>query len=141
VSRFVTWASLGAAAVLLGLAASFTRPFTGSADAVVAVGVVAVVGLVVVQRCMPTPPAVLARRGRWSSPGPAVDGGRPGWRWAVPAAPLVAALGWELVSYAGAPRSEHPTLSVLIDWVDTSAVGHAAMVVGWLALGWYLVTR
>ena len=139
VTRFVTWAPLGTAAVLLGLAASFTHPFTGPADTVVAVGILAVLSIVAVQRWQSDPPALLARRA--PIPLAIADGGGPGWRWLVPAAPLVALLGWEAFTYASSPRSAHPTLSVLMDGTDRSPFGHAAMVAGWLVLGWYLVTR
>ncbi len=55
---------------------------------------------------------------------------------------MTAAVGsWELFCYLSAPRSEHPTLSTLIDLLDSSRAGKIIAFALWLVLGWYLVLR
>jgi hypothetical protein len=54
---------------------------------------------------------------------------------------LGAWVGWELFCYVSAPRRAHPTLSVVLNSIDDTHLGHAAAFAAWLALGWYLVTR
>jgi hypothetical protein len=51
------------------------------------------------------------------------------------------AIGWELHSYFSSPREQHPTLSVIADEVMSVHPGRALLFLGWLALGWVLVTR
>ncbi len=127
----------GLALVALAVVASTTRPFTVPADAVVAVGFAGLAVVVVTQwRGDPVPPALARRRGRSSPPPP-----RWGRRWALWAVPVAAAVAWELFSYVGAPRAAHPTVSSMLDAVDATRIGHGAAFAGWLALGWYLVTR
>lgn len=57
--------------------------------------------------------------------------------WAVLAASVV---GFELFNWLQHPRDEHPTMSALVNSVDTRAV-RPVLFVGWLALGWHLVRR
>jgi hypothetical protein len=54
---------------------------------------------------------------------------------------LVAALAWELVCFAHGDRSAWPTLSSLLDDVDSSPFGRGLVFAAWLGLGAALVTR
>lgn len=59
----------------------------------------------------------------------------------VPWALLVAAVvGFELWNFFHHPREEYPTMSSLMNEVDTLPV-RRAMYLAWLALGWHLVRR
>ncbi len=130
----VTGLVLVASAALAALAAT-TRPFTLAADAVVTVGFAGLVAVLVMQwRHRPEPP-LIARR---SGPSPTPRWGRRLALWVVPVA---AAVGWELFNYLETPRAAHPTVSSMLDAVDATHVGHGLVFAGWLALGWYLVTR
>jgi hypothetical protein len=123
-------------AVALGYAslASSTRPFTGGA------GVVTAVPLAVAVAVM----ALRMRSARSSVPPvpPAEEHGdrRVGWTmaWAAMAAVI---LGWELACYAAAPRWDHPTLSSLLDTLDSHRAGKTVAFVLWLAVGAYLVLQ
>ena len=42
--------------------------------------------------------------------------------------------------YAQLPRTQHPTLSALIDMLDSSRLGKIVAVAVWLGLGFFLVT-
>jgi hypothetical protein len=53
----------------------------------------------------------------------------------------VVVAGWELYTYASAPRVAHPTLSTLIDLATSTQTGKAVSFAAWLLLGWYLVMR
>lgn len=85
--------------------------------------------------------AVVLAAGSWA---------RHRWPVAVPALPaaglaawaaLVAAVvGFELYNFFSHPRAEHPTMSSLINEVDTSAV-RRVMYAAWLGLGWHLARR
>ena len=55
--------------------------------------------------------------------------------------PIAAAVAWELYCLFNLPRVEHPTLSALIDMLDSTRVGKVVAVVLWLLIGWALVTR
>ena len=48
---------------------------------------------------------------------------------------------WELYCYAHLPREQHPTLSVLIDTLDSTRWGKTLSFAAWLALGWFLAAR
>jgi hypothetical protein len=139
------WVGAGAAVVLSVVAAS-TSPFTASAEAVVAAGFVPVVVLAVVSRRQHRPTSA------GTGTGPPVPGTRPGpgeeepgrrWgrRWGIWLVPLGGIAAWEVVTYAGSPRAEHPTLSSMLDAVDASHLGHGAAFAAWLVLGCWLVTR
>jgi hypothetical protein len=62
-------------------------------------------------------------------------------RWGFWTAALLHVGGWELFCYADAPRRAHPTLSSLLDTLTAHQVGRAVAFLGWLAFGWYAVTR
>lgn len=125
--------------VVLSVAAALTRPFTGPADAVVALGFVVVLVQGPARRLLGLGPAGPATGG--------VDTGRPGdgrrWgaRWALWVVPAVSIVAWELFCFLSAPRSDHPTLSSMLDAVTAHQTGRGLLFFGWLALGWYLVTR
>jgi hypothetical protein len=134
-SRPARWITGGGIAYAIG--ASFTRPFTAAAD--VLTGVVCVVGMAVLVARWRRPrgieaPAVAedATRGRSCRSTSGV------W-WAVPIGLTVAVIAWELTTYAGSPRSAHPTLSSLIDLVDGSRPGKSVAFMVWLALGWFVL--
>jgi len=126
----------GMAGLAYAVLLSFTHPFTWAADLVTAVPLAAVA-------------AATIRAGRGArrprlddSSGTGADR-RPGWgrRWWVWIVPLLATTGWELYCLVSLPRLEHPTLSSLIDLLDSSRPGKIAAGASWLALGWFLVTR
>jgi hypothetical protein len=51
------------------------------------------------------------------------------------------AVGWELFAYFSSTRDQHPTLSVIADEIMSVHAGRALLFLGWLALGWVLITR
>ena len=56
------------------------------------------------------------------------------------AALLVALIAWELFELKGSPRHDYPTLSSIVDSAfRRSRLFKAAMVAGWLGLGWRFV--
>ncbi len=57
----------------------------------------------------------------------------------MPLVPLVAAVGWELFCFFSVPRSSHPTLSSLLDILDSTRAGKTVGFAAWLALGWFVV--
>jgi hypothetical protein len=125
---------MAVAGVAYALAASFSHPFTLTADVITAVPLAAVLALTVWSfgrgRADPNVTAGLAaRHARWS-------------RWSlVWLAGVGAAAAWELYCYANLPREQHPTLSVLIDLLDSTRVGKTVAFGSWLALGWFLAAR
>jgi hypothetical protein len=126
------WTVLGAAVVVGGaVVASSTRPFTTAADVVTAVPIAVAGG------------ATVWWIGRGRRARTATAAARPPWtrRWVV--WPVLAGVvaAWEIACFVSLPREAHPTLSVLIDALDSTRVGKTAAFVAWLALGWWLVTR
>lgn len=51
-----------------------------------------------------------------------------------------AVVGFELFNYLQQPRQAHPTMSSLVNEVDTTAV-RRLLFVAWLGLGWHLVRK
>lgn len=132
----------GLAGAALATVAARTRPFTWPADVVTAVAALPAAVVVVHrlaggaagERDVPAAGDVDAAGGQPSAGAPL--------RWWLAWIGLFAAsLAWELVAYVGSPRSAHPTLSALLDSVDSSAAGRAVAFATWLVLGWYVVTR
>jgi len=125
----------GAAAVAYAVAASYTRPFTAGADTVtvipLAVAAIAVAARLRTARVSDSTPSE-------RDPEPPTGSTRWSRLWA---AAVVVALSWELYCYSSTPRSEHPTLSTLIDLLDSTRIGKITAFALWLALGWYLVRR
>ena len=116
---------------------SFTHPFTWAADVVTAVPLAAAATTTI---CAGRG----ARRSRLlDEPSAAGATRRPGWsrRWWVWIVPILGATGWELYCVVSLPRVEHPTLSSLVDLLDSSRPGKIAAAASWLALGWFVVTR
>lgn len=131
------WMVGGAAtSALYAVLASSTRPFTWAADIVTAVPIVA---------------AGLATA--WTSRGvihhmtgerrDAAHQLRPSWdrRWMTWAVLTAVVTSWELYCLVSLPRTQHPTLSSLIDILDSSRVGKSVAFASWLALGWVLAAR
>jgi hypothetical protein len=58
--------------------------------------------------------------------------------WVVVLAALVA---WELIALFAGTRSAHPTVSSIYDILAQWRAAKAAVLLAWLALGWYLVRR
>jgi len=127
------------AAVIVGLGysvlASFTHPFTLNADLVTAAAVVAGALATTWQ---------IRRRSTAARVRPdGGDGTRARWTplslvWVALAA---AVTGWELFCFLSQPRTRYPTLSALLDSLDSTRVGKAVAFGAWLALGFLLVTR
>jgi hypothetical protein len=134
-----TAVGIAGTAVFVGsVIAAFTRPFTWPADVVTALGLLAVLAVVIVQ-LIGHPPALLARR---SVPDSGPVASRPGVaRWTAWAVAIVLVAGWEVYSYLSAPRAQHPTFSSLLDTATGSHAGRGVVFAVWLVLGAYLVTR
>jgi len=131
--RAGTVAAAGAG-VAYALGATFTHPFTVPADVITAVPVAVAAALTARTIRRPraesdTAVAGAARSGRWNR-----------W-WLVWSAAVAAVAAWELSCYVALPREQHPTLSVLLDMLDSTRVGKTVAFTSWLALGWYLVSR
>lgn len=135
--RLVLERRFTAALAVAGLAyagvASLTRPFTRAADVVTGVPLVLAVVIVWSAR-RPVPSRLDAPSG--AEPTTASAARR--W-WLSWVAIAVAAAGWELYCYAHLPRQTHPTLSSLVDIVDSTHVGKTMAFAAWLFLGWVLV--
>jgi hypothetical protein len=58
--------------------------------------------------------------------------------WATLAAAVIA---WELVAYVQSPRDAHPTISSMIDALETHRPLRGLLFVGWIALGRELARR
>jgi hypothetical protein len=129
----VAWPIVAVGALAYAVGASFTHPFTTAADVVTAVplGAAVVVALRRIRSGSGSPlaPAAIGRRV------PAVSG------WLMWGAVIAVVGGWELYCLANLPRSRYPTLSSLIDMLDSTRVGKALAFAAWLALGWYLAWR
>ena len=50
----------------------------------------------------------------------------------------MAVLTWEVLALGSSPRSQHPTISSLVETVEQHHLGRTALFVAWLALGWTL---
>jgi hypothetical protein len=127
--------SLGLLGLAYAVLASFTHPFTWAANAVTAVPLVAAVAVAL----------WWARRHDRTDHGATADGaegGRPkrGAAWALWSTPVLAVIGWELYCFVNLPRSMHPTVSSLLDMLDSTRGGKIVAFAAWLALGWFLVS-
>jgi hypothetical protein len=54
---------------------------------------------------------------------------------------LVALAGWELLAYVQEPRTEHPTLSSLMNAALDTHIGRSLVFVAWLVVGYRLARR
>ena len=121
----------GSAGLGYGLLASFTTPFTVGADVVTAVPLAVAVMAAWWWRRRPFTSVTVV---------PAEIVGAEWSRWAfVWAVPLLAVTAWELYCYTQLPRHQHPTLSALIDMLDSTRAGKTVGIGAWLLLGWFLV--
>jgi lysylphosphatidylglycerol synthetase-like protein (DUF2156 family) len=139
--RFVAenqWIVVAIAALGLAYAAlaSTTRPFTDGAYVVTAVPLLAGVAVMALLTRTTRRSVSLMRSNRESNRDIRLNRWSLAW---ITMAMIIAC--WELYCYAGSPRSEHPTLSTLIDLLDSTRVGKALAFALWLALGCYLVLQ
>ena len=134
-----TWAAVGVGA-LLTASVSVTRSFTRPAAVLVAIALLLAVGAVAMQLLGGPPPALVARRELPLDEASAVAPRRAGWIvWAIA---IGVAAAWQLWNYFSSPRSDHPTISHLLDGlIHPPGIGRGAAFAIWLATGWYLVTR
>lgn len=127
-----------AALVVVGLGyavlASSTRPFTWAANIVTAVPLVAAVVVTIWSSRGEGRAGMVPRTERGVEV--ASQGGR---RWMTSLAPILAIAAWELYCFVNLPRAAHPTLSSLIDILDSTRAGKILAFGSWLALGWFLV--
>jgi hypothetical protein len=125
----------GAAGVAYAAVASSTRPFTWSADVVTAIPVAVGASITVWSMVRKAGTGTGDRDSHGTGPAP--------WSrwWSVWLVPLAAATAWELYCFAHLPRLRHPTLSALIDILDSTRIGKTVAFVLWLALGWLVVIR
>jgi hypothetical protein len=122
------------AGIAYAAGASFTHPFTVAADVVTAVALGAAVALTVRTISRDREALTVDR-----ASGRAVIG----WSrwWVIWIAPVAAVCAWELYCFVHLPRGQHPTLSALIDMLDSTRVGKTVAFASWLALGWLLAAR
>jgi hypothetical protein len=106
------------------------QPFTGGADLALLVPIVALIGIAQTRR--------LRRRGRASTPTTRA----PWFRLAVAVWSAIAAavLAWELLALRSSPRSQHPTISSLVETIEQHHVGRLVLFLAWLWLGWTLAS-
>jgi len=127
-----------AGAVVLATLASFTRPFTVPADAVVLLGAAWIIALGYLDRRMGAGGAETTGGGAGTGRPPA---GAWGLRWGLWAVAIGAAVGWELFCFFSSPRQDHPTASSMLDVVDAHRPWLGLVFALWLVLGWRLVER
>lgn len=132
--RFGLSVAIGALALGACLAGAILgRPFTLPAELAAGGGIALGAALVVLQhRARPAP--ALVRRSRADLPVGA-------WPYAGWGLLITGVVVWELLAFIGAPREAHPTLSSLLASVGEHPLGRGALCAGWLAYGWYLLTR
>jgi hypothetical protein len=51
-----------------------------------------------------------------------------------------AVLAWELLALRSSPRSQHPTISSLVETIEQHHVGRIVLFLAWLWLGWTLAS-
>lgn len=122
--------------LLYAVLASTTRPFTWAAYVVTAVPIV-VAAFATAWTNRKVAARIAAVRAGVVNQHPA----RWDRRWMAWVVLMAVATSWELFCLASLPRAQHPTLSSLIDLLDSTWVGKSAAFVLWLALGWFLVAR
>lgn len=129
------WVAVAEALILSSFAA-FTRAFTLTADGVVAVSYVVVLVLLV----------KWSRRERLGAPPTPAKAlrnsdGNVRWGWIPLAATLALITVWELFCVASLPRDDHPTLSSILNSLESTHFGRGVCFGAWLALSWPLVLR
>jgi len=113
------------AALVYAWFASAFRPFTLPEEIMVTIPLV--VAAVALLRSRPEAAEAddeVSRRGVWV------------WR-----ALLAAFLVWELIAFASSPRSDHPTISSIGDWIMSTHPGRFGAFVAWLAAGYGMFRR
>lgn len=119
---------------------SVTRSFTQPAEVLITITLLLLAATVAMQLLCREPPALVARR-----PPPADDDSRVAPRragWIVWVIAIGAAVAWQLWNYLNSPRSDHPTISHLLDGlIHPAGIGRGVGFAIWLAVGWYVVTR
>jgi len=108
-------------AAYAGLVAA-VRPFTWPAFVLTAIPALVIVGLSLPRMVRTERPAPVRGVGLWVGLATAV-------------------VLWELVAYVQSPRDEHPTLSSMLDALESNPLARAVLFVAWLALGWELARR
>jgi hypothetical protein len=107
------------------------QPFTGGADLALLVPIVLLIGI------------AQTRRFRRRHEPPAPTGPRaPMFHFAVVVWSAIAAavLAWELLALRSSPRSQHPTISSLVETIEQHHVGRIVLFLAWLWLGWTLAS-
>ena len=125
---------------VLSLLVSVTRSFTLPAVVLISITLLLFVGVIALQLFGDPPPSLIARRERGVNEASSVSPRRAGWiAWAIA---IGAAATWQLWNYFNSPRSDHPTISNLLDGLThPPGVGRGATYAIWFAFAWYLVTR
>jgi hypothetical protein len=108
-----------AAVLVYAWFASAFRPFTLPEEVMVTIPLVVAVFALLRSRPAAAEDGDDVRRGVWV------------WR-----ALLAAFLVWELISFVSSPRSDHPTISSIGDWIMSTHAGRFAAFVAWLAAGY-----
>jgi hypothetical protein len=126
-------AVLLAGGVGYSLIAASTRAFTLPADVLTGVAIVAMAVLVCVR--WPLRP----RRAAGAASTARAGSGHPYLPWVVL---LILFVVWELFNYlVHGSRANHPTFSSITDAIDRTYLLKALMFLGWLALGWAILSR
>lgn len=134
-----SWAALGVGGVLTVLM-GVTRSFTLPAAILTSITLLLLVGAIALQLFADPPPALVARREPRADEASPVAPRLSGWiAWAIA---IGAAATWQLWNYFNSPRSDHPTISNILDGlVSPPGVGRGVAFAIWFAFGWFLVTR
>ena len=131
------------AACGLAVVASFTHPFTLSADVVTAIPLAAMLVAQIVGAVRTRGGRRIAISGRPSEQQPATSAveSLPFRRFIPWVAMFVVVVAFELLVFFEQPRQAHPTLSSLSDDLTRWQAGKAALFIAWLALGWLFLRR
>jgi hypothetical protein len=121
-------AVFAAAVIGYSVVGGLTRPFTAAADAAAAIplAIAAVATAIHLRRRAPHQESQAHTVQRLSRFAP----------WIVIVAVIT---GFELYTFSSDPRTAHPTLSSLLDQLDSTHVGRTVTFALWLLLGTYLV--
>jgi hypothetical protein len=109
------------------------RPFTEGASLALLVPIVVLVAIAEVRR-------VRRRRARIPDEQPTARASRFRSAIAVWSALATAVLVWEILALRSSPRSQHPTISSLVESIERYHVGRIALFFAWLWLGWTLAS-
>lgn len=129
---FATAAALSLGTLVLGAPA---RPFQWNAEVATALAFGAAAVVLVAQR-RGWASRAFARRARPNRSEPRHSG----LSWALWLLPGTLFLALELAMLTSAPRASHPTLSSLLDGLDSHWLGRSLAILLWLAFGFVVVT-